>query len=347
MWTHGPYRPGAPFATVENGCGYSILRVGPPGGVRLPVELPPGVVQDLAWSPDGTMLAFAASTHTRPMGLWLWRDGRAWPVWEPVCTLPVADFRLVEWSGLDGRSIPGWLALPGTSAPDAGYPAVVWVHGGPAAQTRAAFRPDMQSLLSQGYAVLMPNVRGSTGYGRAAMESDDREKRLDAVHDLARGAQWLAAQPGINGERMAVMGQSYGGWMVLAAIVEYPKLWRAAISLYGISDFGTMLAVTGPWRKLHRMHEYGDPMRDHALFDRISPLRQVDRIKTFVLMFHGELDPRVSIGESEQLWRALWGRRRSGSFHRISLAGHGIVRQKDRFFLFEKVAQTLRGWLAL
>ena len=186
------------------------------------------------------------------MGLWLWRDGQADPVWEPPCILPVTDFHLVEWDGTDGRRIPGWLALPPGPAPGAGHPAVVWVHGGPAAQARATFRPDMQALLAQGYAVLMPNVRGSTGYGRASMESDDRDLRLDAVHDLAASPDGSPSQPGIDPSRLAVMGQSYGGYMVLAAVTEHPDLFRIAIDLYGISDFTTLLAATGPWRRAHR-----------------------------------------------------------------------------------------------
>ncbi len=177
------------------------------------------------------------------------------PLWRPDCALPVQDFGLVEWQSVDGRAVPGWLAMPPGPVPPGGHPAVVWVHGGPASQARATFRPDMQALLAQGYAVLMPNVRGSTGYGRAAMESDDREHRLLSVHDLAAAARWLAARPDIDPARIAVMGQSYGGYMVLAAITEHPELWRTAIDFYGIADFGTLLASTGPWRRAHRADE--------------------------------------------------------------------------------------------
>ena len=169
----------------------------------------------------------------------------------------------------------------------------------------ANFRADMQALLAQGYAVLMPNVRGSTGYGRAFMDADDVERRLDAVHDLAAGRAWLAAQPAIDPARIAVMGQSYGGYMVLAAVTEYPALWRCAIDLYGIADFGTLLAGTGPWRRAHRAAEYGDPVRHRALV-RPDLARSAMWIGSRVpmLVLHGTHDPRVAFSESEQVHAA-------------------------------------------
>ena len=336
---------GTLLATIENDRGYAILRIGPPGADRPAVALPPGLVQDLAWSPDGATLAFAHAAPTQPMGLFLWRAGQVRPAWAPPCELPVQDFSLVEWHGADGRTVPGWLALPPGPVPTAGHPAVVWVHGGPAAQARAAFRPDMQALLAQGYAVLMPNVRGSTGYGRTAMESDDREHRLDSVHDLAAGARWLGAQPGIDPARIAVMGQSYGGYMVLAAITEHPELWRTAIDFYGIADFVTLLAATGPWRRAHRTDEYGDPMRDRALFDRISPVHHANRIRAPLLVLHGTRDPRVAITESEQIVAALRARAHPVTYEVFDYAGHGFVRPNDRTRVFTAVAAHLAATL--
>ena len=123
----------------------------------------------------------------------------------------------------------------------------------------------------------MPNVRGSTGYGRAWMLADEREKRLDTVNDLAHGRHWLARHPDIDAERIAVMGQSYGGYMVNAAITEYPELWKAAIDFYGIADFVTLLRDTGPWRRNHRADEYGFPDQHARLFRRISPIHNIDK----------------------------------------------------------------------
>lgn len=335
------------LATVENDRGYGLLRVGPRGGDRPVVKaVPKGVVSDLAWSVDGQSLAFAATTTTRPAGIWLWRRGAVRPVWEPAGPEQAARrFELVAWAGEDGREVPGWLATPAGEAPEAGWPAVVWVHGGPAAQARASFRPDMQALLAQGYAVLMPNVRGSTGYGRASMESDDVERRLDTVSDLAAGARWLAAREEIDGSRIAVMGQSYGGYMVLAAITEHPGLWRCAIDFYGIGDFGTLLAGTGAWRRAHRAAEYGDPVRHRALFDRISPLRHLPRVKTPLLVLHGARDPRVPMGESEAVVAGLRGLGRAVEYETFDYAGHGFVREADKARVYRAVAGFLQRHL--
>ena len=334
------------LATVENDRGYGVLRVGPIGGERPVIAgFEGGVATDPAWSGDGARLAFAWSTPEQPSGLYVWENGGARAVWQPDLALPTQPFRLVEWTSFDGRTIPGWLAMPAGAAANGLHPAVIWVHGGPANQTRANFRPDMQALLARGVAVLMPNVRGSTGYGRVSMESDDRELRLDSVHDLAAARHFLAAQPGIDPDRMAIMGQSYGGYMVMAAVTEYPELWKAAINLYGIADFVTLLDGTGPWRRGHRSAEYGDPVRHRALFDRISPIRHIERVRAPLIVLHGTRDPRVPFGESEQIVEALRLRQHKVRFESFDYAGHGFVRPDDKRRLYQAVAEWLDGHL--
>ena len=134
------------------------------------------------------------------------------------------------------------------------------------------------------------------------------------------------------------MGQSYGGYMVLAAITEYPELWRAAVDYYGIADFTTLLTHTGPWRRAHRGREYGDPARDAALFARISPIHQAGRITAPLLVLHGTRDPRVPYGESEQIVAALRGRGHPVTFETFGYAGHGFIRQEDRRRSYAAVA---------
>ncbi len=207
---------------------------------------------------------------------------------------------------------------------------MVWVHGGPASQTRPNYRADMQLLLSHGYAILMPNIRGSTGYGRAAMESDDVEKRPDCLEDLAAGHAWLIGQPGIDPARIGIMGQSYGGWVVLAAITLQPELWRAAIDYYGIADFVTLLEHTGPWRRDHRAREYGFPGDDDALFEKISPIHHVDRVTAPLLVLHGDRDPRVPMEESDQFSHALEQRQKKVRYEKFTYAGHGFIRPDHR-----------------
>jgi len=329
------------LATVENSGGHAVLRVGRMDDERPVVTgLPSGVVSDLVWSPDGTSLAFNVAAPTEPPSLWLWRDDVARAIWQPEPhPAGFVDFEPVAWESFDGTRIPGWFALPRGPQPAGGYPAIMWVHGGPVGQARPNFRPDIQMLLAQGFAVLLPNVRGSSGYGRSYTESDDVERRLDSVTDLAHGRHWLAEHPAIDGERIGIMGQSYGGFMVMSAITEHPELWRAAVNYYGIADFVTLLAGTGAWRRNHRASEYGDPEHDAQLFARISPIHRVDRIRAPVLIAHGTRDPRVPIGESEQFVRALQERQKKVAYETFEYAGHGFIRPDDRRRIYRAVAE--------
>jgi dipeptidyl aminopeptidase/acylaminoacyl peptidase len=341
---------GAILATVENDRGYSVLRIGPADGERSVVTgLPRGVISEPAFSPDGATLAFTLASPTIPPSIWLWRDGNAHPRVRPASEIDSThyiDLELVEWESFDGMRIPGWLALPPGPVPRSGHPAVIWVHGGPVSQTRPSFRSDIQMLLHHGFAILMPNVRGSSGYGRAYSESDDIEKRLDSVTDLAYGRHWLAAHPAIDANRIGVMGQSYGGFMVNAAITQYPDLWRAAVSHYGISDFMTLLKGTGPWRRDHRAAEYGDPEQHAELFARISPIHQADRVQAPVLLAHGTRDPRVPYGESVQLATALGERQKKVSMLTFDYAGHGFIRPDDRARVYAAVVDFFTEHLA-
>jgi dipeptidyl aminopeptidase/acylaminoacyl peptidase len=341
---------GTMLATIENDRGYAVLRIGPADGDRpIVAGLPRGVISEPAFAPDAKSLAFTVAAPTVPASIWLWSDGTVRPLVQPdpeVDPAQFVDLELVEWESFDGARIPGWLALPPDGKPDAGFPAVIWVHGGPVSQTRPNFRPDIQMLLAAGFAVLMPNVRGSSGYGRAGIESDDVERRLDSVTDLAHGRHWLAAHPAIDAARIGIMGQSYGGFMVNSAITEHPDLWRAAVSYYGIADFVTLLAGTGAWRRDHRAAEYGDPQRDAALFARISPIHRAERVQVPVLLAHGTRDPRVPYGESEQFAAALAERQKPVTFLSFDYAGHGFIRPADRARVYAAVADFFTTHLA-
>lgn len=334
------------LATIENDRGYAVLRVGPAAGERPVVEgLPAGIVADLSWAADNATLAFTVEGPTTPPGIWLWRGGTASPV---PCEDPLVpsgidrdsliEPALVEWMSFDGMRIAGWYAKPRGAAPAGGFPAVMWVHGGPAMQTRANFRSDIQMLLSQRFAVLMPNARGSTGYGRAFMLADEVEKRPDFLEDLAAGRAFLAGQPGIDANRIGIMGQSYGGWAVLAAVTLQPELWKAAVNYYGIADFVTLLERTSPWRRDHRAREYGFPDTNDELFKKISPIHHVDRVVAPMLLLHGDRDPRVPMHESEQFSEALALRQKKMTYERFTYAGHGFIRPDHRRRVYAAVA---------
>jgi dipeptidyl aminopeptidase/acylaminoacyl peptidase len=194
-------------------------------------------------------------------------------------------------------------------------------------------------LLDQGFAVLMPNMRGSTGYGRAYMEADEVDKRPDYLSDLQAARAWLAARPDIDARRIGIMGQSYGGWAVLAAITLQPSLWQAACDYYGIADFVTLLERTGPWRRDHRAREYGFPGTDDALFERISPLRHVANVVAPLLVLHADRDPRVPMNESEIFVRAMQERGKPVRYERLTWAGHGFNAPEHRSRVYRAVAE--------
>ena len=349
-WSLSP--DGAQLATIENDRGYTIMRVGPVDGDRPIVALPDGIAADLAWAPDSASLAFSLQGPTRPSGIWLWRAGVAAALYaadmKADAGIDPADLvtpSLISWTSFDGKTIPGWYMLPKSAKPAAGYPMVVWVHGGPSSQTRGNFRPDIQALLSQGFAVMMPNMRGSTGYGRAYMDADELELRTDVMADLAAGHAWVKAQPEIDPTRIGIMGQSYGGWVTLAAVTLQPDLWKAAVNFYGIADFVTLLERTGPWRAIHRAHEYGFPGTHDPLFDKISPLRHVDNVTAPLLMLHGDRDPRVPQNESDIFTEAMEQRQKKVRYERFTYAGHGFIRPDHRRRVYATITEHFNEYL--
>ncbi|MDB5362050.1 MAG: peptidase [Rhodospirillales bacterium] len=325
---------GSRLAVAINRGGWSELRLVDveTGSTRL-IERPAGVIGELAWSPDGTALILSQTDPTRPRGLW-----RVEPESGAVTPLLVADasdltlspWRLVDFTSFDGLRIEAWLALPETSAPDQGRKAVVWVHGGPESQVRPTYRPDVQAMLAAGYAVMLPNVRGSTGYGARFAALDNVRLRLDAVEDLRAARLWLGARPDIDDGAIAVMGQSYGGFMVLATLARHPELWKAGIEYYGIVHFLTLLRDTGPWRWRHRAVEYGDPVADRDFLEEISPLSLIDQLRAPLLVAHGKRDPRVPFSETETLLAALAARRHPVESVLFDHEGHGFTRPEDR-----------------
>lgn len=343
-WSLSP--DGALLATVENDRGSSRLRVGPADGARPVVAgLPEGIVADLAWAPDGA-LAFSVAGPATPPAIWILEGGAARCLLapEPPAPTPI-PFALVSWKAADGRDLPGFYATPRGPAPAGGWPAVVWVHGGPAAQTRANFRPDMQMLLEAGFAVLMPNLRGSTGYGRAWMLADELERRPIYLDDLAATHAFIAARPEIDAARIGIMGQSYGGYAVLAALTLQPDLWQAGVDYYGIADFATLLTHTSPWRADHRAREYGYPDAMGTVFDRICPLRHAAALRAPLLVLHADRDPRVPLHESELMVAELRRHGRPVRYERLSWAGHGFNTAAHRAQVYSAVLAHFRTHL--
>ncbi|WP_049999270.1 alpha/beta hydrolase family protein [Halococcus sediminicola] len=246
---------------------------------------------------------------------------------------------LVRYESFDGREIPAFFSLP-ADAEEGATPVVVDIHGGPEAQRRPSFSPVTQYLLAAGYAVFEPNVRGSTGYGKSYTHLDDRENRMDSVADIERGVAWLRDHSMVDPDRIAVMGGSYGGFMTLAALTEYPDLWAAGVDIVGIADFTTFLENTGSWRRALREAEYGSLEEDRELLESISPLNSIERIDAPLFVLHGANDPRVPVGEAEQV-AARVGERVPVEKLIFDDEGHGIVKRDNRIEAYTAITEFL------
>ncbi|RVT83298.1 prolyl aminopeptidase [Rhodobacteraceae bacterium CCMM004] len=311
-------------------------------GAETELALPePGRVTTLLFAPDQAAVIVALARFRGPSRiLRIARDGGAADILCQGDTVlakeDTVEPTIERFSSFDGAEVPAFVFTPRTPAPPEGRPVFFIVHGGPESQYAAHWRSDAQYLARRGWLVVAPNVRGSTGYGRAWQAADDLELRMDPVRDLKAIRDAVAARADVDDRRMVVSGQSYGGFMVLAAITEYPDDWCAAVDFYGIADFNTLLAATGPWRRKLRAVEYGDPDTEagRAMLAELSPYRKVGGIRTPLFLAHGGDDPRVTPAESELVYAALIGRGHDCELIRIDHEGHGFVRLKNRQKVF-------------
>jgi dipeptidyl aminopeptidase/acylaminoacyl peptidase len=356
---------GSRLAYTINREGFSELYVrdvkdleGPRAGSKTqgaPLELPgKGVVTGLDFSADNQKLAFIFSGSRYNADVWLYdlEARKLAPVTHnSTAGIPRASFvepELIRYKTFDGRQIPAWYyrstQRPAEEA-NRLMPVIVSVHGGPEAQEQPGFNAVYQYFLSRGYAILAPNVRGSTGYGKTYTHLDDVQKREDSVKDLAAAVDWLKSEGGADPRRIAVSGGSYGGYMTLAAVTLYPDLWAAAVDTVGIASFETFLKNTSGYRRKLREVEYGSLERDLAFLRSVSPLGKVQRIKTPLMVIQGKNDPRVPYTEAEQIVKALRDRGASVEYKLFDDEGHGIVKLSNRLVVYPLVADFLDRYM--
>jgi dipeptidyl aminopeptidase/acylaminoacyl peptidase len=247
---------------------------------------------------------------------------------------------LVHYESFDGREIPAFFSVP-DEVPDRGVPVIVDIHGGPESQRRPSFSGLIQYFLSRGYAVFEPNVRGSTGYGKAYTHLDDVEKRMDSVRDIGAALDWLDTQQVVDSDRIVAKGGSYGGFMVLASLTEFPDRWAAGVDSVGIANFVTFLENTGPWRRELREAEYGSLADDREFLESISPINNIDAIEAPLFVLHGANDPRVPVGEAEQI--AERARKQGVPVEKriFEDEGHGISKLENQIEAYSAIVDFL------
>ncbi|WP_144548524.1 S9 family peptidase [Bacillus sp. X1(2014)] len=341
----------------KNLLAYSINEGGTSKGVLLDItrsylytwKTPIGVISNLKFSPDSQKLAYVFKGAANPSDIWeldlktIQAERLTYVSRSPVLEHKLVEPELISYRSFDNLEIPAFYSKPKDTTEK--HPVVIYIHGGPESQARAVYNPVQQYLLNQGYAVCSPNIRGSTGYGKGYTHLDDVRKRMDAVKDLIFLVEWLKANKNIDSKKIAIMGGSYGGFMVLAAISHYPHLWSAAIDIVGMSSLRTFLQTTSPWRKKHRESEYGTIEKDGEFFDSIDPLNFSDRITTPLLVIHGKGDPRVHINESEQIVDKLKKRNHTVDFIRFEDEGHSIVKQKNKITAYKEMVKFLDHYI--
>jgi dipeptidyl aminopeptidase/acylaminoacyl peptidase len=249
----------------------------------------------------------------------------------------------VRYAARDGLSIRAYLTLPVGRDPR-GLPLILFPHGGPFARTSYEFDPIVQLLASRGYAVLQPNFRGSTGFGRDFVEQGYGEWGRKMQDDLDDGVAWLAGRGIIDRKRVCIVGASYGGYAALWGAIRNPDIYRCAVSFAGVTDLRAMLKfdarsmVASRYSKMWRRRVEGEEKRDLA---SVSPLQQAARLNIPVLIGHGELDDNVPVDQSRQLVRALRARAAPVQAVFYRQAGHGFTRTEDRMDYMKRLEAFL------
>jgi dipeptidyl aminopeptidase/acylaminoacyl peptidase len=299
-------------------------------GPKLPGEIAGG----MTFSRDGSKLALTVSGAAQPADVW-------------ILDMNTKEFRqltfsshagvdlntfvrpeLVTFPSHDGLPISGWLYRPkGQSAPGA-Y--VLSFHGGPEGQERPSFRADYQALLAQGIGVFAPNVRGSSGFGKKFVNLDNGELRVNGVKDIKSCVDYLVNNHLADPRRIGITGGSYGGYMTMAGLTEYPDSFAAGVDLFGIVNFMTFFQHTEPWMAAISTVEYGDPKTQKEMLDRLSPIYKLDHIRAATMVQHGANDTNVPVIEAEQIVKTLKERGVPVEYILFPDEGHGFRKIPNR-----------------
>ena len=316
------------------------------------LDLPPVVPLTVVWAPDGASLLLSATTPTDP-GSILTVDvstGTATTLVDGRATLP-EDLRdrlitptVHRIETPDGERVPCF-RYAGEQNASLNGASVLHIHGGPEGEAQQLFSAILQALALSGVDVLVPNVRGSAGYGKRWYSLDDVDLRLDSVADLAAIHSWLP-EAGLDPTRSVLWGGSYGGYMVLAGVTMQPDLWAGGVDIVGISSLITFLENTSGYRRAYREREYGWLDRDRDFLAQASPITHLDQLWAPLFVIHGANDPRVPLSEAEQIKRALDERGVECELKVYYDEGHGLAKRANRLDAYPSAFDFLDRILA-
>ncbi len=299
-------------------------------GPKLPGEIGGG----MSFSRDGSKLAMNFSGTAQPQDVWVMdvktREFRqlTFSPHPGVDLTALVRPELVTFPAHDGLPLSGWLYRPKNQSAPGAY--VISFHGGPEGEERPSFRSDYQALLSQGIGVFAPNVRGSSGFGKKFVNLDNGELRFNAVKDIKSCVDYLVNNHIADPRKIGITGGSYGGYMTMAGLTEYPDLFAAGVDLFGIVNFATFFQHTEPWMAAISTVEYGDPNTQKEMLDRLSPIYKLDRIKAPTMVQHGANDTNVPVIEAEQIVKTLKERGVPVEYILFPDEGHGWRKTPNR-----------------
>lgn len=352
-WDLSPDEGTVVFTLNEGGLGTIKMLDLETGIVSDGPSLPVGIASGTTFNADGSQVGFTFNGATSPADAWSF----------DVASLELTRWTYAEVGGLNSDTfieptlftypndaemdIPAFKYIPEGDGP---HPVIIQIHGGPEGQSRPGFSSTYQYWASElGVAVLVPNVRGSSGYGKTYVSMDNGLNRKRSVEDIGALLDWIETQPNLDKDRVIVYGGSYGGYMVLASMIDYGDRLAGGVNIVGISDFKTFLKNTKGYRRDLRRAEYGDE-RDpeiSAFFDEISPLGNADKINKPIFIIQGYNDPRVPYTEAEQILEAVKENEVEAWFLMAMDEGHGFRKKSNRDFQRESVTVFLKEVLGV
>jgi dipeptidyl aminopeptidase/acylaminoacyl peptidase len=312
---------------------------------KLSARLPKGAMGLGRFTPDGKGLVVTVSTASQPTDVMLvdTRRGRARPLRRDrrpgLRKLARVKTTVERLATFDKMKVPINVYLPARLPRGKKLPVIVSIHGGPAAASSIHWNPTLSFWISRGFAVVEPNVRGSTGFGKKYEKADNKRKRMDALKDLAAVNEWIRLQPWADTKRLVVYGGSYGGYMTYMALGHQPELWNAGIGAVGVVNLLTFLRTTSGRIRPLITAEFGSLKKDRKFLKKISPIKVVKKIRAPVFIYQGLNDPRVPRAEQDQLVRAL---RKRGVVVEYMIAedeGHSISQRHNKL---EFVSRSMR-----
>jgi dipeptidyl aminopeptidase/acylaminoacyl peptidase len=260
----------------------------------------------------------------------------------------LVDSEVVRFKSFDGTVIPSIYYKPHQASPQNKVPALVWVHGGPGGQTRTGYSATIQYLVNHGYAVLGINNRGSSGYGKSFYVADDKKHGKEPLWDCVEGKKYLAGLPYVDGDRIGIIGGSYGGYMVLAALAYKPEEFAVGVDIFGVANWVRTIESIPKWWESFRValyQEMGDPEKDKEMLRAISPVFHADKIRRPLLVLQGANDPRVLKAESDDIVAAVKKNGVPVEYIVFPDEGHGFTKKKNQIEGYGAILRFLDKYL--